>query len=261
MKYTKPIPPLLPLQTRSVTIVIAAKNEAGNIQSLLSAIKETFEKLNFTLPVILINDGSTDNSREILEEISPSYKFLRIIHHSRSQGLTQCLQTAILQTDTDWVYMSPADLESDIRIDLPILLENCRIGVDGVAGWRQGRKDGKTFASAIANLTCRLTFGLNIHDMNWIKLVRRDILTTLPLQRVTHAYFLAVLSGLGYKIIECPTPWFYRKAGCSKFGRKRLFTAATKFISLFWWFNTTYRFNLGVLTNGQRAIRKDISAS
>ncbi|NET72035.1 MAG: hypothetical protein F6K62_14200 [Sphaerospermopsis sp. SIO1G2] len=95
--------------------------------------------------------------------------------------------------------------------------------------------------------------------MNWVKLVRRDILTDIPIERVTHAYFLAVLSGLGYKIIECPTPWFSRKAGRSKFGRKRLFTSAVQFISLFWWFNTTYRLNIGVLTNGKGNTSKDLS--
>lgn len=236
MELSTFLPPAPPHQTHSVTVVVAARNEEGNLKRLLLALEETFRDLDFTLPVLLIDDGSTDGSCEVLIALKEQYPFLRIITHPYSQSLTGALKTAIANTSSDWLYLSPADLESDPRTDLPLLLKACVSGVDGVAGWRQGRKDGKILASVVANSICRWAFGLKIHDLNWIKLVRRDLLVALPLERVTHAYLLPVLASLGYNIIEVPTPWHPRQAGKSKFNAKRLLPSALQFLQLWWWF-------------------------
>lgn len=74
--------------------------------------------------------------------------------------------------------------------------------------------------------------------MNWIKLVRRDLLLTLPVKTITHRYLLAVLAAQGYKVTEVPTPWHPRYSGTTKFGKKRLLTSAIDFVKLWWWFQT-----------------------
>jgi glycosyltransferase involved in cell wall biosynthesis len=225
-----------PLESHSVTIVTSAFNEKYNLPSLLSCIDKTFQNLGLTLPMLLIDDGSIDGGEAVIAELENQYDFLTVIRHSQRLGLTECLKTVIANTDTDWLYLTPADLESDPSTDLPILLNACESGIDVVAGWRQNRRDGKTLASTIANLTCRLSFGLKIHDMNWIKLIRRDILVNLPLERVTYAYILPVLAGLGYHIVEAPTPWHPRRFGKSKFSSERLIRSAQNFGKLWWWF-------------------------
>jgi glycosyltransferase involved in cell wall biosynthesis len=228
-------------QSRSVTVVIPALNEEGNLEKLLLNLEETFQDLGFTLPVIVIDDGSTDNSPIILAQLSKKYDFLRVIRHPKRRGVTEVWKTALVHVKTDWIFWGQADLESDPRTDLPLLLKACDSGVDAVAGWRQKRGDGKIFASLIANLACRLVFGLNIHDMNWIKLVRRDILLNLPIERITHRYLLAILAAQGYRITETPTPWHARYSGKSKFGKGRLVTSAIDFTKLWWWFITEGR--------------------
>jgi dolichol-phosphate mannosyltransferase len=225
-------------RTRSVTVVIPAFNEVGNLEKLLLTLQETFENLEFTLPVLLIDDGSTDGSAEILHAMSEEYAFLQIIHHSQRQGVTGVWKTALAHVKTDWIFWGQADLESDPRTDLPLLLEACTPECDAVAGWRQKRGDGKIFASKFANFACRLLFGLKIHDMNWIKLVRRDLLLTLPIEKITHRYLLAVLAAQGHNITEVATPWHPRYAGTSKFGKKRLLTSALDFAKVWWWFKT-----------------------
>ncbi|AFY33303.1 glycosyltransferase family 2 protein [Calothrix sp. PCC 7507] len=224
--------------SRSVTVVIPSFNEAGNLEKLLLTLQETFQNLEFTLPVLLIDDGSTDDSPEILDSLSKEYTFLKIVRHSQRQGVTGVWKTALAYVKTDWIFWGQADLESDPRTDLPLLLKACTSECDAVAGWRQKRGDGKIFASKFANLACRLLFGLKIHDMNWIKLVRRDLLLTLPIEKVTHRYLLAVLAAQGYNITEVATPWHPRYAGTTKFGKKRLFTSAIDFVKLWWWFKT-----------------------
>lgn len=230
--------PLSPSKSKSVSIVIPALNEEGNLEILLLAIKQTFQNLGFTLPVLLIDDGSTDNSPQILARLIEQYSFLKVVRHPHRRGVTGVWKTAIAHTSSDWIYWGQADLESDFQTDLPLLLQACVPGVDAVAGWRQERGDGKILASSLANTTCRLAFGLKIHDMNWIKIVRRDLLAALPLDLVTHRYLLAILAAWGYRVTEVATPWHPRHAGKSKFGRGRLVSSAITFMQIWWWFKT-----------------------
>lgn len=228
-------------QSRSITVVIPALNEEGNLEKLLLNFEETFQNLGFTLPVIVIDDGSTDNSPIILAHLTKKYDFLKVIHHPVRRGVTGVWKTALANVKTDWIFWGQADLESDPRTDVPLLLEACHPGVDAVAGWRQKRGDGKILASSVANITCRLVFGLKIHDMNWIKLIRRDVLLNLPLEKITHRYLLAVLAARGYRVTEVATPWHDRFSGKSKFGKGRLVTSAVDFVKLWWWFQTEGR--------------------
>jgi len=225
-----------PLQSHSVTVVIPALNEEGNLERLLLHLEEAFQNLGFTLPVLLVDDGSTDNSPQILAHLVKQYSFLQVIRHEKRRGVTGVWKTVLVHAKTDWIFWGQADLESDFRTDLPLLLEACAPGVDGVAGWRQQRGDGKVLASSVANTACRLTFGSKIHDMNWIKLVRRDLVATLPLDITTHRYLLPVLAGMGYHITEVATPWHPRFSGKSKFGKGRLISSARDFGRLWWWF-------------------------
>ena len=225
----------------SITVVIPCLNEEGNLERLLLNIEETFENMGFSLPVLVVDDGSTDNSYQILKQMSEKYDYLSIIRHPHRRGVTGVWKTALDNVQTDWIFWGQADLESDPRTDLPLLLEACVPGVDAVAGWRQKRGDGKILASQIANSTCSLLFGLKIHDMNWIKLVRRDLLSTLPVETITHRYLLAVLAAQGYNVTEVPTPWHPRHSGTSKFGKKRFLTSAIDFINSWWWFQTQGR--------------------
>jgi glycosyltransferase involved in cell wall biosynthesis len=234
--------------TQSITVVIPCLNEEGNIEKLLLNLEETFDNLGFCLPVIVIDDGSTDNSYQILQQMSKKRGYLTIIRHPQRLGVTGVWKTALESVQTDWIFWGQADLESDPRTDIPLLLEACVPGVDAVAGWRQKRGDGKILASRLANTTCRLLFGLKIHDMNWIKLVRRDLLVNLPIETITHRYLLAVLAAQGYNVTETATPWHPRYSGSSKFGKKRLLTSAIDFVKLWWWFQIKGRF----LTRPQR---------
>ncbi len=225
-----------PIITGSVTIVIPALNEAGNLPRLLSLLDETFSYLGYELPVLVINDGSTDDTPTILESLQEKYPFLKVFHHNSPRGVTQVWKTALTQVQTDWLFWGQGDLESDPRMDIPALLNATTTGVDAIAGWRQNRGDGKTGSSQLANRVCRLAFGMTIHDMNWIKLIRRDVLADLPLELITHRYLLAILSAMGYCVTEVPTPWYPRFSGVSNFGYGRLVTSSFDFIRVLLWF-------------------------
>jgi glycosyltransferase involved in cell wall biosynthesis len=224
------------MQSRSVTVVIPCHNEEGNLEALMKSVEQSFEVLGFTLPVLLINDGSTDASGEILTELQKVYSFLKVVTHETKKGVAEVWKTAIAHTKTDWICWSQADLESEPATDIPMLMEACKAGIDGIAGWRQKRGDGKVAASKIANTACQIAFNLKIHDMNWIKLVRRDILVNLPIEKITHRYILAILAAKGFNITEIPTPWHPRLSGTSKFGKGRLISSAVDFTRTCAWY-------------------------
>ncbi|MCK4979947.1 MAG: glycosyltransferase, partial [Candidatus Delongbacteria bacterium] len=115
----------------------------------------------------------------------------------------------------------PADLESDPEEDIPKLIEKLEEGFDLVAGWRQGRDDGKLIASKIYNVVSKSLFNVKIHDMNWIKIFKREVLNDIELRSDWHRFIVMMAANKGYKIGEVKTNWYPRNSGKSKFGIMR----------------------------------------
>jgi glycosyltransferase involved in cell wall biosynthesis len=86
---------LTSFESRSITVVIPVLNEEGNLEKLLLYFEETFLELGLTLPVVVIDDGSTDNSPEILARLSKEYEFLKVIRHPQRQGVTGVWKTCL----------------------------------------------------------------------------------------------------------------------------------------------------------------------
>ena len=219
------------IQTRAdchprVSVLVPARDEAENVPELVARVDRAFTTLGLTEgagELVLVDDGSTDGTGAIADALVASYPFLRVLHHRRNQGLTAALRTGFAAVCGEFILFLPADLESDPETDIPLLLGKLDEGYDVVAGWRQGRKEGKVFASGIYNAVSRWLFGVNAHDMNWIKGFRRDVIENLPpLRSDWHRFLLHIAASQGYRIGEVPTPWQKRRAGRSKFGLGRI---------------------------------------
>ena len=219
------------IQTRTdcylrVSVLVPARDEAENVPELVAQVDRAFTALGLTEgagELVLVDDGSTDGTGAIADALVASYPFLRVLHHRRNQGLTAALRTGFSAVCGEFILFLPADLESDPETDIPLLLGKLDEGYDVVAGWRQGRKEGKVFASGIYNAVSRWLFGVNAHDMNWIKGFRRDVIENLPpLRSDWHRFLLHIAASQGYRIGEVPTPWQKRRAGRSKFGLGRI---------------------------------------
>lgn len=206
-----------------VSVIIPAYNEEENIPLLLEKIKNAFKTNNIPGEVILVNDGSTDNTKIISEEASKKYDFLKVINHRKNLGLTEAIITGLKNAGGDIILFLPADLESDPEEDISKILKPIiNEGYDIVSGWRKNRKGSKIFASKIFNFMCRKLFNVNYHDINWIKAFRKNVVEDIHLRSNWHRYLLILVAHKGYNIKEVEVNWFPRKHGKSKYGVTRL---------------------------------------
>jgi len=206
-----------------VSVFIPARNEAGNIAPVVEKVGRAFDTLGIQGELILVDDGSTDGTAAEADECAARFPWLRVIHHRRNLGLTEAMRAGFRAAQGEIIVFLPADLESDPEEDIPKLLARLDEGYDVVAGWRQGRRDHKVLASAIYNTVSRWLFGLDAHDMNWIKAFRRRVIEDLPpLRSDWHRFVLHLAAAQGYRIGEVKVNYYPRRRGHSKYGFWRI---------------------------------------
>lgn len=205
-----------------ISVFIPARNEAGNIPPLFEKIARAFETMRVPGEIVFVDDGSTDATWEQATAMAARYPFARLFRHRKSLGLTEAMRTGFPRCRGEIVVFLPADLESDPEEDIPKLVAKINEGFDVVAGWRQGRRDGKVFASTIANVVSRRLFGLQVHDMNWIKAFRREVVENLHLRSDWHRYILILAAAQGFSIGEVQVNYYPRTKGKSHYGFGRI---------------------------------------
>ncbi|MGC8836829.1 MAG: glycosyltransferase family 2 protein [Anaerolineae bacterium] len=206
-----------------VSVVVPAYNEAGNVGEVVEAVAQAFAALGVEGELVLVDDGSTDGTAEEAAAAAQRHPFVRVLTHRRNLGLTEALETGFRAARGEVVMLLPADMESDPREDIPKLLAKLEEGYDVVAGWRQGRRDGKVLASRIYNAVSRWLFQVQAHDMNWIKAFRREVVEDLlPLRSDWHRFVLMIAASKGYRVGEVQVNYYPRRRGKSKFGVLRI---------------------------------------
>jgi len=207
----------------TISVLIPAYNEADNIAELVQRTARAFDELGAQGELIFVDDGSVDDTGAVIEALLDSYSWLRLIRHRRNRGLTVALQNGFHASRGDFIIFLPADLESPPDEDIPKLYHKLLEGYDVVSGWRQGRADGKEAASAIYNAVSSRLFDVHVHDANWIKGFRREVVASLPpLRSDWHRFLLHIAADQGWRVGETPTNWYPRKAGRSHYGFRRI---------------------------------------
>lgn len=205
-----------------VSVIVPGFNEAGNIEQLFARIDEGLAAAGLPGETVFVDDGSTDGTWERVTRERDRRDNVRAFRHRRNLGLSEALNTGFRNLRGDYIVFLPADLQSDPGEDIPKLVAELEAGNDVVVGWRIGRREGKLFVSLIYNFLCRRLFGIDAHDLNWIKGFRREVIEVTHLRSDWHRYVVVLAAGKGFRVKEIRTNYYPRHSGESKFGRKRI---------------------------------------
>ncbi len=205
-----------------ISVIIPAFNEEGNVERLFERIDEGLDAAGLPGEIVFVDDGSTDATWAEVESARERLAHLRAFRHRRNFGLSEALNTGFRNLRGDWVIFLPADLQSDPAEDIPKMMTELRGGNDVVVGWRIGRREGKLFVSLVYNFLCRRLFGIDAHDLNWIKGFRREVIEVIHLRSDWHRYVVVLAVGKGFRVKEIRTNYYPRHSGRSKFGRRRI---------------------------------------
>jgi glycosyltransferase involved in cell wall biosynthesis len=220
-----------------VSVLVPAKDEAGNLALFMAQAATAFAGTGVRFEVIVIDDGSEDDTWSVLQRLTTQYDFLRVARHRVRRGIADALRTGYLRARGDVLVFYPADLQfkpEDIpRLAAPILAGES----DMVTGFKQGDYE-KKFVSRIYNGLSRALFHVPVKDLNSVKAYRREIMETLPIRPDWHRYMIVIAAAHGYTVTEIPVPLYPRHSGKSKFGIGRIPVGVLDMVSV--WFELRF---------------------
>lgn len=210
--------------TVAISVVVPARNEEATIAAVVERSFQAFVELGRSGEVLVVNDGSTDRTGAVLNDLQGRFPALHVFTHRRSRGMTAALQRMFSASRGDIVILIPADMESDPLLDIPALVRKLETDdLDVACGWRQERRDNKVLASKVYNTVMDWVANVHVHDGNWIKAMRREVVESFPpLRSDWHRFLLMIAVHNGFRVGETPTFYQPRPAGSSKFGWERI---------------------------------------
>ena len=222
-----------------ISVIIPLYNEAESLPELSAWIERVMKENNFTYEIIFINDGSTDSSWDVIEQLKEKNDCIHGIKFRRNYGKSPALYCGFERAKGDVVITMDADLQ-DSPDEIPVLYKMVTDeGYDLVSGYKQKRYDplSKTIPTKLFNATARKVSGIkNLHDFNCgLKAYRNEVVKSIEVYGDMHRYIPYLAKNAGYdRIGELVVHHQARKYGKSKFGISRFFHGYLDLISL--WF-------------------------
>jgi glycosyltransferase involved in cell wall biosynthesis len=204
-----------------VSVLVPAKDEAANLPEFVRLCDEALSPAGFSFEVVVVDDGSRDDTAAVLGDLEARYSFLRSVRHRRQSGIAEALRSGGEAARGDIFVFYPADLQY-LPEDIPALVRPILEGrADIVTGTKQGRYE-KRFVSSIYNGLCRWLFGVRVTDLNSVKAYRRQVADAIPLRPDWHRFMVVIAAADGYRLQSHPVPLYPRQAGVSKFNWRRI---------------------------------------
>lgn len=204
-------------EIKNISIFFPCYNEAENLPKIVNKTVDVFKNITDNYEIIIINDGSNDNTKQTADNLSRQYKNIRIVNHEVNKGYGAALQSGFRNAKNDLIFFSDGDNQfdiSEITKLLPLIQEN-----DIVTGYRINRKDNFTrrLNALLWNLLIRLLFKIKIKDLNCaFKLYKREIFSKISPEStgaLINTEIFAKAHKLGYKIAEVGVNHYPRTAG------------------------------------------------
>lgn len=210
--------------TPELSVVIPVFNEGANIEPLHREFSDALGAWGRPYEILLVDDGSTDDSFERLRRIQAGDSHVRVIRFRRNFGQTAAFAAGIAEARGRLVVTSDGDLQNDPR-DIPAMVRRLDEGYDIVCGWRKDRKDAwlsRRVPSMAANRLISSVTGVHLHDYGCsLKVFRAEVIKPLRLYGEMHRFLPALASEMGVRIAELPVNHRARVHGRSKYGLSR----------------------------------------
>ncbi|MCO6466686.1 MAG: glycosyltransferase family 2 protein [Bradyrhizobiaceae bacterium] len=208
----------------TVTVVIPLLNEEESLPILGAKLEEVLNRIApDSWNVLFIDDGSTDGSYRVLEDLHTKNHRFTAIRFRRNYGKSAALAVGFAEARGEYVITMDADLQDDPQ-ELPALIAKLEEGYDLVSGWKRKRYDPwhKTIPSKLFNAVTSMMSGIKLHDFNCgLKAYRREVVETVQVYGEMHRYIPALAHWEGFRVTELPVQHHPRKYGVSKFGVSR----------------------------------------
>ncbi len=226
----------------SLSVIVPLYNERESLPELCDRLFEALASPElarcfdapFSFEVIMVDDGSTDGSDKVIDELMARRPELRLVSFRRNYGKTEALSAGFRAASGEVVVTIDADMQDD-PAEIAGLVMKIRHGFDLVSGWKRERNDpvSKTVPSKLFNLTTRLFSGIPLHDFNCgLKAFSRELADSLDMHGEMHRYIPVLAHWKGFRITEIPVRHHARRYGESKFGASRFLPGLFDFLSV-----------------------------
>ena len=227
----------------NISVVIPLLNEKESLVELTDSLKDVMKSYNFSYEIIFIDDGSSDNSWDIIEELSSKSNTIKGIKFHRNYGKSQALHAGFLKSHGQVIFTMDADLQDDPK-EIPAMYDMImNDNFDLVSGWKKKRFDSvifKNIPSKIFNFAARTTSGIKLNDFNCgLKAFKKDVIKSINVYGEMHRYIPILAKNEGYKKIgEKIVNHRPRKYGKTKFGPSRFLYGFLDLLTI--WFISSF---------------------
>jgi glycosyltransferase involved in cell wall biosynthesis len=225
----------------SISAFFPCYNDGGTIASMVILMDRTLRDLEVReYEIIVIDDGSNDHARKILNELEKKYPNLRTIFHEKNRGYGGALRSGFAHAKNELIFYTDGDFQYDVT-EIKKLLSVMNDEVDIVNGYKKRRSDPlhRRIIGRIYHWMVKILFGIKIRDVDCdFRLIRKKVIEKIILKENSGAICLEMIKNMqdaGFKFVEIPVSHFFRSYGKSQFFNiKRIFQVAASLLRLWW---------------------------
>ncbi|MCX6053986.1 MAG: glycosyltransferase family 2 protein [Chloroflexi bacterium] len=228
------------IKISGISAVFPAYNDGGTIASMVLTSIIALRQVTNNFEVIVTNDGSSDYTKDILNELAVLYPELKVIHHDKNRGYGAALRSGFSTASKEWVFYTDGDAQYN-PLELKLLVAALRDGIDVVNGYKISRNDplirkviGKTY-----HIIIKFAFGFKLRDIDCdFRLIRRSIFDQIKLESTSGSICLEMVKKFqdaGFVFAEVPISHYHRAYGKSQFFNFRYLWRTFIQVSKLWW--------------------------